>query len=143
VNDRVRALVAMIEAGTLPRAEWTHEAYLIYATWAVLAFGRDAALGRIRSAILRLNAAHGVENTPARGYHESITRFYVARVGALLEESGAESALMRAVSQCVTALEDRALPLAHWLRDRLFSPEARGGWMEPDLLPLSAAAAVE
>jgi hypothetical protein len=143
VNDRVRALVAKIEAGTLPQAEWTHEAHVTFATWAVLAFGRDAALGRIRSAILRLNAAHGVANTPSAGYHESITRFYVARVGTLLEESGAEAALSSAISECVATLDDRALPIAHWSRDRLFSPEARGWWVEPDLLPLSAAVAVE
>jgi hypothetical protein len=79
VTERVRALVAKIEAGTLPQAEWTHEAHVTFATWAALALGCDAALGRIRSAILRLNAAHGVENTPSAGDHESITRFYVAR----------------------------------------------------------------
>jgi hypothetical protein len=73
VTERVRALVAKIEAGTLPQAHVT------FATWAALALGCDAALGRIRSAILRLNAAHGVENTPSAGDHESITRFYVAR----------------------------------------------------------------
>ena len=143
MNDRVRALVAKIEAGTLPPAEWTHGAHLTYAAWAVLAFGREAALGRIRSAILRLNAAHGVESSPTGGYHESITRFYVARIAALLEDTGAETALARAVADCVAALDNRAIPLAYWSRDRLFSPEARGWWVEPDLLPLSAAAAVE
>jgi hypothetical protein len=141
MDERIRALVAQIEAATLPKSEWTHEAHGTYATWAVLAFGHERALGRIRSAILRLNAAHGVENTPTSGYHESITRFYVARVSALLESSGAETALSRAVSGCVAALDDRTLPLAHWSRDRLFSPEARGWWVEPDLAPLSAAVA--
>ncbi len=139
MSDRVRALVAAIEAGTLPQAEWTHDAHVTYATWAVLAFGRDAALARIRSAILRLNEAHGVPNTPSRGYHETITRFYVARVGELLEALGVESLVAQAVDHCVTALNDRALPLEHWSRDRLFSPEARGWWLEPDLAPLGDA----
>ena len=34
----------------------------------------------VREGILRLNAAHGVPTTPTRGYHETITRFYMHMV---------------------------------------------------------------
>ena len=31
---------------------------------------------------------------------------------------------------------DKAWPLTHWSRERLFSVEARRGWVDPDLKPL-------
>jgi hypothetical protein len=37
------------------------------------------------------------------------------------------------------ACDDPKLPLRHWTRERLFSWEARSGWLAPDLLPLDGA----
>jgi hypothetical protein len=31
---------------------------------------------------------------------------------------------------------DKNLPFRYWSRERLMSPEARAGWVEPDLEPL-------
>jgi hypothetical protein len=39
-------------------------------------------------------------------------------------------------TELVAALGARDLPLRHWSRERLFSVEARHGWVEPDLAPL-------
>jgi len=36
----------------------------------------------------------------------------------------------------LAATHDKALPFSYYTRDRLFSPEARADWAEPDLKPL-------
>ena len=73
----VLSLVARFEDATLRQAEWTHAAHLTMALWYASRLPYDAALEAMRDGILRLNQAHGVVTTPARGYHETITRFYM------------------------------------------------------------------
>jgi hypothetical protein len=140
MTDSIHSLAAAVDNATLPKADWTHEAHITYATWAVMSFGTAAALSRIRSAIIRLNESHGVANTASNGYHETITRFYVARIAELTRRDG-DLPLRAAVTRCVEALSDRSAPLAHWSRNRLFSPEARAQWVPPDLAPLMNDAA--
>jgi hypothetical protein len=134
--DRLRGLAQAVEAGTLPAAEFTHQAHIEYAAWTILTLGPDAALPRIRQSIQRLNEAHGKSNTSTAGYHETITRFYVDRITRELCATTVASCIVESIAQAVDALEDRSLPLRHWSRDRLFSPEARGWWLEPDQLSL-------
>ena len=44
------------------------------------------------------------------------------------------------VARLLSRYGDRELPLRHYTKDRLTSPEARFGWVEPDLLPLGPEA---
>ena len=92
----------------------------------------------MRDGILRLNAAHGVPTTPTRGYHETITRFYVRVICdyvANKEERPAGSWPER-VTRLLDRYGDRELPLRHYTKDLLMSQAARFGWVEPDLLPI-------
>ena len=38
--------------------------------------------------------------------------------------------------EMIAAIGDRTLPLRHYSRERLFSVDARRGWLAPDLEPL-------
>ncbi len=113
---------------TLPKPEWTHEAHVAACWAAVRRHGVDGALSLLREGIRRYNEATGVANTPTSGYHETITRYYVAAVGRIAERPFPDVVADPSVG--------RDGPLAHWSRETLFTPAARADWVEPDLEPL-------
>jgi hypothetical protein len=139
-GERVPAVVAGFESCTLPREQWTHEAHLTVALWYSSLLPQDHALVAMREGILRLNAAHGVETTPTRGYHETITRFYMRVIGDYVrdEEEGRVRSWPERVARLLSRYGDRELPLRHYTKDLLMSPAARCGWVEPDLVPLDS-----
>jgi len=86
----------------------------------------------MRVGIIRLNAAHGLVETPERGYHETLTRVWLVLVGA---------AHRRAVGRDSTSLLsqpglERTAPLQYYSRERLFSVAARAVFAPPDLAEL-------
>jgi hypothetical protein len=135
-TDAVRDLVDAFEDCTLPWSAWTHAAHLTVAFWYVLWYGPDAALDRVRMAITRYNTAHGVVQTRERGYHETITRFYVWAVGRHLRDARLDRSLAEIANDTIAALADRELPLRYYSRELLGSWGARTGWVDPDLQPL-------
>jgi len=137
-TDAVHEIITAFESGTLPHAAWTHRAHLTVAAWYVMWHGPDLALDRVRDGIQRLNAAHGVVQTPTRGYHETLTRFYVWAVARAVSRAGINSSLAQIVNHVVDACADRELPLTYYSRERLASWEARTTWLEPDLTALDA-----
>jgi hypothetical protein len=135
-----RALGELVEAflaGTLPRAEWTHEAHLRVGAWHVHHHGPDGALALLRERIRRLNDRHGTANTATSGYHETITAAYARLIADFLSAADAGRDLEAAVVALLASpLADRAALFRFWSRARLLSPEARSAWLPPDLAPL-------
>ena len=138
----VPGLVARFEDLTLPKAEWTHQAHLTVALWYASRLPWEEALAKVRDGILRLNAAHGVPTTLTRGYHETITRFYLRVICdyVAMEEEGPEEDWSVRVARLLARYGDRELPLRYYTKELLMSPEARFGWVEPDLRPLGREA---
>jgi hypothetical protein len=132
----VERLVTRFDDASLPHAEWTHRAHLTVALWYVTRHPAEDALARVRAGILRLNAAHGVPTTPTRGYHETITRFYMELVRRYVEAEGAVDDWAERANRLFDRLGARDLPLRHYSKARLGSAEARVRWVEPDLAPL-------
>jgi hypothetical protein len=126
-------------ARTLPKSEWTHEAHLRVGLWHTLHYPRDAALALLRDRIRGYNVATGVQNTSSEGYHETITRFYLAVIGGFLASVDSGRPIDDLAQELIARFDDRNLPLRHYTRERLFSADARLGWLEPDLEPLPGA----
>jgi hypothetical protein len=135
-NEEIFSLVRRFNDRTLPRAEWTHVAHLTVALWYLLEFDWTEATERVRRGIKRYNAAHDIAATPTGGYHETLTLFWLNVVRAFLEGGRNEARALVSLANELAATADRELPLRHYTRDRLFSPEARASWVEPDLKPL-------
>jgi hypothetical protein len=135
-TEEILALVRRFEDCTLPREEWTHAAHLTVALWHLLQFDWPEAVTRVRARIKRYNAAHGIRTTPTGGYHETLTLFWLRTVRAFLEAERNEARSLVRLANELVASADKSLPLAHYTRERLFSPEARAHWVEPDLKPL-------
>jgi hypothetical protein len=132
----VEHVVAGFRDGTLSQPEWTHRAHLTVALWHATHHDAAEALDLVRAGILRLNAAHGVPNTPTRGYHETITRFYMHVVRHFVEQDGREGDWAERANRLLARFGHRELPLRHYSEARLKSAEARAGWVEPDLRAL-------
>jgi hypothetical protein len=132
----VLRLVAAFESRMLPKAQWTHGAHLTMGFWYAAHLPPEVALDRIRAGILRLNEAHGVVSTPISGYHETITRSYMRLIGAHLADDIEGREWHDRVNRVLECLGARDLLLAYYTKDRLMSPAARAGWVEPDVMEL-------
>ena len=138
-TEDILSLVRRFDDCTLPREEWTHAAHLTVALWHLLQFDWPEACARVRRGIKRYNAAHGIVETPTGGYHETLTLFWLRTVRAFLDTERNEARALIPLANELAATHDKGLPLTYYPRARLFSPEARAGWVEPDLRPLDQA----
>ena len=135
-SEEMFELLRRFEDCTLPREEWTHAAHLTVALWHLLQFDWPEAVARVRRGIKRYNAAHGIVETPTGGYHETLTLFWLRTVRAFLDTERNEARALVHLANELAATHDKGLPFSFYTRERLFSPEARAGWVEPDLRPL-------
>jgi hypothetical protein len=133
-------LVRHFCAGTLPKAEWTHQAHLRVGAWHVHHHGPEQALGLLRQRIRALNDRHGTPNSPTSGYHETITAAYVRLLATFLASGPGPALEARVETLLASALAQPPALLRFWSRARLMSPEARATWVEPDLAPLPLSA---
>jgi GNAT superfamily N-acetyltransferase len=126
------ALWRAFHARTLPHAQWTHAAHLRIAWLHLDRHELDEAHLRMRAGIIRLNAAHGLVESPERGYHETLTRVWLVLVRAARGRAVGPDSTSLLVDPGLT----RTAPLAYYSRERLFSPAARATFVPPDLAEL-------
>ncbi len=119
---------------SLPAALWTHEAHLRIAWMHLRRHPLDDAHILMRVGIILLNASHGLIETPARGYHETITRGFLVIIEGLVRGDAAQDSRVF-LERHAAALAKDAL-LGHYSRPLLESPLARAVFVEPDLSPL-------
>jgi hypothetical protein len=125
---------------TLPKSEWTHQAHLRAGLWHLLHYPEDVALALLRERIRAYNDATGVVNTESAGYHETITGFYLRVIQTFLESvCRPDRPADELARELIERYGEHQLVLRYYSRERLFSPEARRFWIEPDLRPLPVA----
>jgi len=134
--DDIRRTGEAMLACTLPKAEWTHEAHLSTCLWLLVERPDIDVDGEIGALIRRFNVAAGGVNDDHQGYHETITRVFVAAIRRYLARAG-ETDLLAAVNGILAAPEgQRDWPLRFYSRELLFSVAARRDFVPPDLAPL-------
>ncbi len=122
---------------TLPRADWTHEAHIATTSWIILERPDILPERDLPHLIRRFNLSVGGVNSDSEGYHETITQAYIRGVRGFLARTEPGLALVGKVNGLLLAPEGRRdWPLQFYSRERLFSKEARLGWVEPDLVGL-------
>ena len=131
-------LVEAFTSCTLPRDEWTHQAYLRVGLWHLLHYSSSESLVRLRQGIKQYNVACGIENTESQGYHETITQFYVWLIYRFVQQADCSQPIDLLASDLIHRYGDNLLPLNYYSRDQLMSKAARLGWVEPDLNPLDS-----
>jgi hypothetical protein len=134
-NEIARAGRKFLEL-SLPKPEWTHAAHFAVTLW-LMRHRPDLDLETAMPGLIRsFNEATGTPNTDTGEYHETITlaSFGVARI--VLAPTPVRSLHEILDMLLASPLGDSNWLLAYWSRERLFSVEARRGWLEPDLKAL-------
>ena len=120
---------------TLPRAEWTHPAHLVFATVLLdrvgLAAAEETAPGRIRA----YNESVGGVNDDSQGYHHTITLFFLRHIAAFFGAAPLDGVGARATRLLASPLALPDYPLRFYSKERLFSVDARRNWAEPERNP--------
>ncbi len=120
-------------ARTLPRPEWTHEAHLAATTWLVVERPDIDLDADLRGIISRYNESVGGVNDATQGYHHTITCCFLSAVREHAAETGGQGLAERVNALLLSPRGRRDWPLRFYSRERLFSVEARLGWLESDL----------
>ncbi len=127
-----RRFVADVEAGRIAPDAFDHRAHLRLAYTCLTEHPGEEALPRIRSALLGFLGHHGVDPTK---YHETLTRAWFLAVRHFMARSGsADSA--DAFIDANPVLLDTGILRTHYSAERLFSDQARGEFVDPDLEPI-------
>jgi len=135
----ILAIVAAFRARTLPFADWSHQAHLATGLWHVATYGETAARDVLRDGIKAYNVAVGRVNDDMRGYHETVTMYFVWSAARFLEAEAPAGLADRVNAYVGGPLGAKDGVFRFWTRERLLSPQARLAWVEPDIRPLDPA----
>lgn len=129
----VRRVGEGLLARTLRKPDWTHEAHLAACAWLMVERVDILPERDLPDIIRSYNVAVGGVNDETQGYHHTLTLLYIRGVREFLATQRAVS-LAETVNALLTSeIAPRSWPLTLYSRERLFSVEARMGWVEPDL----------
>ncbi len=132
-DEAVRLIGAAMMARTLAKEEWTHEAHLGTCAWLILEHPEIVVERDLPDLIRRYNVSVGGVNDSTQGYHETITQLYILGVRLALARHPGGSLADRINALLTSPEGTREWPMRYYSRERLFSTEARLGWVEPDL----------
>ena len=136
----VRRVGEGLLARSLGRAEWTHEAHLAACLWVIVERQDIVAERDLPAIIRRFNESVGGVNDETQGYHETITQCFIRGVRHYLARTDPALDLVDKVNGLLANPEGkRDWPLGFYSAERLFSVEARLGWIAPNLRPLPAS----
>lgn len=139
-DAELHTLTKRFIARTLPKPEWTHAAHFAVGLCLLDDHAHDA-FADMPGLIRAYNDATGVPNTDSEGYHETITLASLFAARAFRAHYAADAPLHLVLAELMESPYGKSTwLLAHWSKTRLFSPEARHCWVEPDLKPLPFAA---
>jgi hypothetical protein len=127
------AIADGVIARSLPKPAWTHAAHFACAVWIVMRRDDLVAERDLPGLIRAYNDSTNTPNTDTGGYHETITQASLIAVRRAVAEGGSP---VEVLDRIMARHGHSDWLLRHWSRERLFSVEARRGWVEPDLAPL-------
>lgn len=128
----INQLVTEFINGTLPETKWTHRAHLIVCAHFLSSFEYYEAMLLIKRGIIQYNKAIGLENTTERGYHETLTLFWIWAVNTYLEDKKDWTLEDKINGLLDSPFSKKYLPFFFYSEDHLFTGEARAIWIEPD-----------
>jgi hypothetical protein len=135
-DDEIETIGRGLLDRTLPKTVWTHAAHFAATLW-LLQYRPDVELSKDMPGFIRgYNESIGGANTDTSGYHETITQASIRAARAFLAEVPERPLFVTVNALMQSRLGESDWLLEYWTRSRLFSIEARRGWMEPDLKEL-------
>ena len=133
-DEEIVDLVRRFESCEIHPADFRHYQHLTVALWYLRQFPYDTASEKMRTGIQRLAAAYG-----KTGYHETITLFWLVMVRDFGLMADPEEPICELANRMITIYENKDLIKEYYSEALLDSPEAKDGWVEPDLKALPIA----
>ena len=130
--EAIRRLGEGLLACSLDRADWTHEAHLAATHYLAVERPEIDLEAELPSIIRRFNKSVGGRNTDTEGYHHTITLTYLAAIRDHAAETEGQELCSRTNALLLSNRGRRDWPLRFYTPERLFSPEARLGFVPPD-----------
>jgi hypothetical protein len=127
-QTEIENIVRAFEACATGKDDFKHPDHLAVAVWYLETLGREAAVERMRSALMRFLDHHGVDR---KQYNETITIFWIDVVVEKLN-SMKEASLVEKCNEVIESMNG-ALVLEYYSPERLWSDEARRVFVSPDL----------
>ena len=101
-NAEIENVVRSFEACETGKDAFKHRDHVTVAIWYVETMGREAALERMRSSLMRFLDHHGVD---IKKYSELVTVFWIDKVAEKLKELGPEVSLVEKCNTIVRSPE--------------------------------------
>ena len=101
-DAEIENVVRSFEACETDKDAFKHRDHLIVAIWYVETVGREAALERMRSSLMRFLDHHGVDR---KKYSEPVTVFWIDKVAERLKELGPQVSLVEKCNTIVRSTE--------------------------------------
>ena len=128
------AFMQAFENTSLPFQDWTHEAHIRMSWNYITEYGMKKAAPLIIKGIHRYNEQH--KDKVSRGYHETITQFYIYIIADAIEKTKDKDESFEAFLTQNDKLIDPHLPFNYYSDQVINSKEAKHTFIQPDLQPL-------
>ncbi len=135
LSEADRTFRTGFETFAMAPVEFGHEAHVRLAYVYLAELDVDAAVQRMREALLKFIEHNGI---PRSKFHETLTRAWVLAVRHFMDKSSSASAADFITSN--PELLDSKIMLTHYSALVLFSADARAAYVEPDLDPIPQSA---
>jgi hypothetical protein len=128
--------LAAFRAHAIAHNEWTHRAHVRAAYLHLCEMPFAQAMDAMRDGIKKLNASHGLVETPERGYHETLTRAWLTVISATIRSRGRAEGFEAFAAEHPHLLSRTLLRVFY--SPSGMPPESRYSFVAPDLAPLPA-----
>ncbi len=128
--SEIEAVVSGFESCETSKEAFSHRSHLTVAVWYLVNLNQDEAKKSLRAGLLRFLDHHGVGREK---YNETLTRFWLECVRGSMNGLSGNPGLLETTNAVIETLANSRLPLEYYSADRLWSEEARAGWIQPDL----------
>ena len=123
------------ESHAWPVGNWHHREHIKVAYLYLLRHPLEEATAKMRTAVKSYNEVKQIPDSPTRGYHETMTIAWMHLACLTLCEYGPAENADSFFEQHPQLSHNKNLGL-FYSRDRFMSPQAKIGFVEPDLAPL-------
>jgi hypothetical protein len=123
-DAEILTVVYKLERCQFLPGDFHHRHHLAVSVAYLYAADLPEALGRMRESLQRFISHHGL-----KGYHETITRFWMQEVERRLDRT---LCLSESVRRIYAQLGDKSIVYQYYSKERLHSHEAKESWLEPD-----------
>ena len=127
--SEIEAVVKGFESCTTAKDDFTHLKHLTVAVFYLYDSNEREATARMRTGLLRFLNHHGVGEAK---FHETLTVFWIKTLRAFMLALDPETSLLEMTNRSLEQFSNSSLVLEYYDEQRLFSDEARQGWITPD-----------